>query len=239
MELSDGERLFHWPLSLHVITAGWTYTDGSAHGAIDLRATAGTPVYAAEDGTVNWVQAWDGHTRTGNQSYGNLVRIRHGDYRGKQLESYYAHLSGVLVRSGQTVTEGQLIGYSGQTGNCYGAHLHFEVRLDRTRVHPLNWLDSDFSCAGDAVRAHLGSYTSVQRPATAQQEDKPTETKKLQKLCIVGEDAEIRAKAQALSLPVETVTAQLIGPASAGDAMTLWNMAQARKAPYFASTTEV
>ena len=53
--------------------------------------------------------------------------------------------------------------YSGDTGNCYGAHLHFEVRYKNRRVHPLNWLDADFAAASTAVR--LGGYQSVARPA--------------------------------------------------------------------------
>lgn len=166
MRLSNGDVLLAWPLASHIITAGWTYNDGIAHNAIDLRAAVGTPVYAAEDGTVNWVQHWDWHTLTGDQSYGNLIRIRHSDYRGKMLETYYAHLSRICVASGQTVTEGQLIGYSGETGKCDGAHLHFEVRVSRVRYNPLNWLDSDFTCASTAVQAHLGEYTSVQATVT-------------------------------------------------------------------------
>lgn len=166
MRLKNGEVLFIWPLALHILTAGWTYNDGSAHNAIDLRAAVGTPVYASEDGTVNLTQLWDGRTLTGNQSYGNLVRIRHSDYRGKALETYYAHLSRICVASGQTVTEGQLIGYSGETGYCEGAHLHFEVRVSRVRYNPLNWLDGDFECANAAVQAHLGEYTSVQADGT-------------------------------------------------------------------------
>lgn len=58
MRKSNGDVLFCWPLEKHIITAGWTYSDGSAHHAIDLRAAACTPVYAAEDGTVNQVQSW-------------------------------------------------------------------------------------------------------------------------------------------------------------------------------------
>ena len=146
---------------------------------------------------------------------------------------------GILVRSGQTVTEGQLIGYSGQTGNCYGAHLHFEVRLNRTRVHPLNWLDGDFSCAGDAVRNHLGSYTSVQRPAATQQEDRPVENNNLQKLCVVTPTNAVIQRAKEAGLPVEIRTCALIGPASAGDAMAIWQKSEAEGCPYFASTTEV
>lgn len=163
MRLSNGEVLFSWPLSAHTITAGWFYSDGTLHRAIDMRAAVGTPVYAAEDGTVDWVQAWDGHSTSGNQSYGNVVRIHHAEYNGKKLQSLYAHLRWINVKYGQTVKEGELIGYSGNTGNSKGPHLHFEVRLNGTRYNPLNWLDSDFVVATDSVQ--LGSYTSVVRPS--------------------------------------------------------------------------
>ena len=165
MRLSNGEVLFSWPLVAHTITAGWYYSDGKLHRAIDLRAAVGTPVYAAEDGTVDWVQAWNGHSTSGDQSYGNLVRIRHADYNGGKLQTLYAHLKESKVKYGQAVKEGELIGYSGNTGNSTGPHLHFEVRLNGARCNPLNWLDDDFSCAYSTVR--LGSYTSVKRPATA------------------------------------------------------------------------
>ena len=165
MRLSNGEVLFTWPLATHTITAGWYYSDGKLHRAIDLRAAVGTPVYAAEDGTVDWVQAWNGHSTSGDQSYGNLVRIRHADYNGGKLQTLYAHLKESKVKYGQAVKEGELIGYSGNTGNSTGPHLHFEVRLNGTRCNPLNWLDDDFSVARSTVR--LGSYTSVKRPATA------------------------------------------------------------------------
>ena len=165
MRLSNGEVLFNWPLAAHTITAGWYYSDGKLHRAIDLRAAVGTPVYAAEDGTVDWVQTWDGRSTRGDQSYGNLVRIRHADYNGGKLQTLYAHLQRVTVKNGQAVREGEVIGYSGNTGNSTGPHLHFEVRLNGTRCNPLNWLDDDFSVARSTVR--LGSYTSVKRPATA------------------------------------------------------------------------
>ena len=163
MRLKTNEVLFTWPLAAHTITAGWYYSDGSLHRAIDLRAAVGTPVCAAEDGTVDWVQTWDGRSTSGNQSYGNLVRIRHADYNGGKLQTLYAHLQRVTVKNGQAVRDGEVIGYSGNTGNSTGPHLHFEVRLNGTRYNPLNWLDDDFSCAYSTVR--LGSYTSVNRPA--------------------------------------------------------------------------
>ena len=81
------------------------------------------------------------------------------------LQTRYAHLSKRLVRTGERVTEGQLIGYSGQTGSCLGAHLHFEVIWRGVRRNPLAWLDGDFACKNSDVAKHLGTYTSVARPA--------------------------------------------------------------------------
>ena len=54
MRLSNGDVLLHWPLAQHIITAGWLYNDGSLHRALDFRAAVGTPVYAAEGGTVEF-----------------------------------------------------------------------------------------------------------------------------------------------------------------------------------------
>lgn len=166
MRKTNGDVLFQWPLADHIITAGWTYNNGSAHNAIDFRAVVNTPVYAAEDGVVNQVQTWDGKTITGMQSYGNMVRIKHSNYNGSKLETRYAHLKEILVKNGQSVYEGQLIGYSGATGNCFGAHLHFEVIYHGCRVNPLNWLDDNFICATQSVTKHLGSYHSVPRESS-------------------------------------------------------------------------
>ena len=232
MRLDNGEVLLCWPLVRHIITAGWTYNDGSAHNAIDLRAAVGAPVYAAEDGTVDQRQVWDGYTTTGMQSYGNMVRLRHADYNGLALQTRYAHLSRLCVAAGDTVKEGQLIGYSGATGNVQGAHLHFEVLCGGVRYNPLNWLDADFSCASSAVQAHLGNYISVTRPASG-----PNKAK-LQRLCILGLPQDISDKARALALPVQGAKITAIGPVSNGDAMTLWMMAQGAGCEYFARYTD-
>lgn len=240
MLLSNGERLFCWPLSHHVITAGWTYSDGSAHGANDYRTNQDgsivKPVYAAESGTVDQVQAWDGHTKTGMQSYGNMVRLRHADYNSKTLQTRYAHLSSIVVKVGQAVKEGQLIGYTGETGNISGAHLHFEVILAGVRVNPLNWMDNDFTCANDTVRAHLGTYKSVERP-----EEQPAQLQ----MCSVGPVDNATAMlfwgiANSLGIGYSSQYTGLektrqvltIGPASAGDAMKIWNKAKELNAPY-------
>ena len=173
MRLSNGEVLLAWPLAQHIVTQGWFYNDGSMHRAIDLRTQIGNtstqPVYAAEDGTVDQVQDWDGHTKTGMQSYGNMVRLKHASYEGKPLQTRYAHLSRYCVKLGQQVKEGDLIGYSGTTGNVFGAHLHFEVILNGMRTNPLVWLDSDFTTANGRVFTYRAGEHAVEKPADATQ----------------------------------------------------------------------
>ena len=140
MRLSNGTVLLSWPLAQHTLTAGYYYNNGSYHGAIDMRAAVGTPVYAAEPGTVDWTQVWDGRTTTGNQSYGTALRIRHANAQGKTLQTRYAHLSSLAVAAGTNVAEGQLIGYSGQTGNVSGPHLHFEIHVNGSTVNPMDYI---------------------------------------------------------------------------------------------------
>lgn len=173
MRLSNVEVLLRWPLDIHVLTQGWYYNDGSLHQAIDLRTQIGNtstqPVYAAEDGTVDQTQDWDGHTRTGMQSYGNMVRIRHAPYKGGVLQTRYAHMSSYCVKYGQQVKEGELIGFSGTTGNVFGAHLHFEVILNGRRTNPLVCLDSDFTTASSQVFTYRAGEHAVEKPADAAQ----------------------------------------------------------------------
>lgn len=167
MRLENGTVLLLWPLELHVLTQGMYSSAGVWHGAIDMRCNQNgntqKPVYAAEAGTVNWVQTWDGKSTAGNQSYGNAVKICHEDYNGQSLETRYAHLSEYLVKNGQHVEEGQLIGYTGNTGKSSGAHLHFEVILGGTRRNPLVWLDEDFTTAWNTVYTYGSGEGPVKR----------------------------------------------------------------------------
>ena len=221
MRLQNGEVLLSWPLPRHIITAGWTYNGGQEHNAIDLRAGMNQPVYAAEDGTVEQTQLWDGVTKTGMQSYGVMCRIRHADYKGGELSTRYGHLTELCVKRGDKVKEGQLIGYSGATGNCYGAHLHFEVIYKGRRVHPLNWLDSDFTVKDAATGAHLGSYVSVARPAP-----KPARHQHVTLSCADPEDA-----AQ-LGRLLGTLKVPLQAEVSDGDAYSSMRTAQTLGAEY-------
>jgi murein DD-endopeptidase MepM/ murein hydrolase activator NlpD len=102
------------------------------HAGVDIAAGGGQPIYAAAGGRV---------MRAGrNGGYGNYTCISHGRYQGRGLSTCYAHQSRILVRPGQQVRRGQVIGRVGTTGASTGYHLHFEVRLSGTPVQPLKWL---------------------------------------------------------------------------------------------------
>ncbi|CAN5883734.1 hypothetical protein BH23ACT10_BH23ACT10_26000 [soil metagenome] len=98
------------------------------HAGIDLGAASGTPIGAAAAGTVVAAGVMGG--------YGNAVDIRHAD----GTTTRYAHQSRLLVRNGQQVAAGQIIGLVGSTGASTGPHLHFEVRTPTGPIDPRTWL---------------------------------------------------------------------------------------------------
>lgn len=102
------------------------------HTGQDFAGACGTPIKAAESGTI--VKA----TRAGG--YGKQVVMNHGMVGGKPLASSYSHLSRYAVRSGQKVSRGQVIGYVGTTGASTGCHLHFEVFVKGSRTNPAKYL---------------------------------------------------------------------------------------------------
>lgn len=120
-----------WPLP------GVTYISdhfGGARGhkGMDIAGPWGTPIVAAADGQVIEANATD----SWGYSWGYYVLIYHnGTYSTR-----YAHMSSVAVSTGQYVTAGTIIGYEGNTGNSFGAHLHFEVYENGTRVNPARFL---------------------------------------------------------------------------------------------------
>ncbi len=131
---SSSSSGFIRPVKSGSITAKMYYSSGKYHGAVDFGVSVGTPVYAAADGIVV-TSTWGG-----SDSYGYYIKIKH--YNG--LYTLYAHGSSLVVSVGQEVKQGQLIMYSGNTGNSTGPHLHFEVRVSpggySNRVNPLNYL---------------------------------------------------------------------------------------------------
>ncbi len=103
---------------------GYRDFDSSFHKGLDLAAPEGTPTYAAGAGTV-LIAGW-------SDSAGNWVVIDHGNgFVGK-----YMHHSALAVSAGQSVSKGQQIGYVGNTGNSFGAHLHFQLELNGAPVDP-------------------------------------------------------------------------------------------------------
>lgn len=125
---------FIWPLpSCRMISSSFGYRWGSLHSGIDISGNGvyGKPVIAADGGTVAEVNA-SGY----GGGYGKYIIIDHGGgYR-----TVYAHLSAVNVKAGMKVSKGQLIGKAGNSGNSYGAHLHFEVRVNGRAVNPVPYV---------------------------------------------------------------------------------------------------
>ena len=127
------------------------FNGGSAmHAGIDMAGAHGEPIYAAASGTV--LQA----ARSGG--YGNLVELSHG----KGIDTRYGHLSAILVRPGDRVTQGQLIGRMGSTGRSTGTHLHYEVRIDGQAVNPRRFLEaSSYVLAAQASGMEAGNVGPV------------------------------------------------------------------------------
>lgn len=119
---------FVWPTDTRYISCGWYCYGG--HTAIDLAQRGNPPIYAAMGGVIETAASgWNG-------GYGNYIIINHGN----GYKTVYAHLSSINAFAGQYVSQGQVIGRMGNTGNSTGDHLHFEVRLNGGFVHPLSVL---------------------------------------------------------------------------------------------------
>lgn len=127
-EGSGGSGDYFWPVDGGRISA--YQGDGRGHKGIDIAAPYGTPIYAAESGTVTEANGgWNG-------GYGNCIRIQHADGN----VTLYGHQSSLAVEYGDYVVKGQLIGYVGSTGDSTGNHLHFEVRSYGTYSNPLDYV---------------------------------------------------------------------------------------------------
>jgi murein DD-endopeptidase MepM/ murein hydrolase activator NlpD len=118
-----------WPVDGPVVS-GFGMRWGRMHEGIDIAVPAGTPIRAADAGSVVLVQS-----ESGSGGYGNFSCLDHGG----GLQTCYAHQSSFAVTSG-SVSQGDVIGYVGCTGHCFGDHLHFEVRVNGAPTDPLGYL---------------------------------------------------------------------------------------------------
>lgn len=139
---SDGSYVWPTP-GFYYLTSEWNEDRGSYnHGAIDIAGGGiwGTPVIAAQSGTVTFVSDYCTHDYGKYWScgcgggYGNYVMIDHGN----GYSTLYGHLSDVTVWQGQNVSQGETIGHVGSTGESTGPHLHFETRLWGVKYNPMS-----------------------------------------------------------------------------------------------------
>jgi murein DD-endopeptidase MepM/ murein hydrolase activator NlpD len=123
-----GDSVFGWPTTSQWIS-GYNYIPG-VHEAIDIGGVIGASIYASDDGVVVY-SGWN------DWGYGYVIVVDHGN----GWQTLYAHLSSINAGCGQSVSQGQVIGAMGCTGNCTGPHLHFEMRNEVWgRVNPLSIL---------------------------------------------------------------------------------------------------
>ncbi len=101
---------------------------GRSHHGLDYTGNIGDAIYAADGGEVIFA-GWD------NSGYGNMVKIKHND----GYETFYAHMNEVKVKTGQKVSQNDIIGTLGNTGRSTGPHLHFEIRKDGVAYDPLKY----------------------------------------------------------------------------------------------------
>ena len=123
----QGTGQLGWPVNGPVVSPfGMRW--GRLHAGIDIAVPSGTPIHAADGGRVI-LMGWVG-------GYGNYTCVQHTS----SLSSCYAHQSSFATSNGASVSRGQVIGYIGCTGHCFGDHLHFETRVNGSPVDPMGYL---------------------------------------------------------------------------------------------------
>jgi len=131
LPIRQGSGSMNWPVNGPITGSFGEQRPGHLHAGIDIAAGSGTPIHAADGGRVVLMQG------TGaSGGYGNFTCVQHTG----TLSSCYAHQSRFGTSTGASVSKGQVIGYVGNTGHSFGAHLHFEVRVSGSPVNPLGYL---------------------------------------------------------------------------------------------------
>jgi murein DD-endopeptidase MepM/ murein hydrolase activator NlpD len=125
--IKHGSGQLIWPVNGPVVS-GFGMRWGRLHAGVDIAVPSGTPIHAADGGRVV-LMGWVG-------GYGNYTCIQHTG----SLSTCYAHQSSFATSNGASVSQGQVIGYVGCTGHCFGDHLHFETRINGSPVDPMGYL---------------------------------------------------------------------------------------------------
>lgn len=131
-DAANSSATLGWPTDGGYVSSHLGPRWGKMHNGIDIARTdrsTSPPIYAAESGTIEVATFNEG-------GYGNMVIINHGN----GLQTHYAHMSSLNVKSGESVKRGEQIGVMGATGNSTGIHLHFEVHVNGAVKNPLTFL---------------------------------------------------------------------------------------------------
>ena len=127
---NNKQLAFDWPVDDARLTQRFLpHKKRRPHWGIDLASNRGSKILASHYGTVVYVGS-------SFKGYGKLVIVE----AGPKWATFYSHLDKILVREGELVKPGDVIGHMGRTGRATGVHLHFEVRTNRMPVDPLNYL---------------------------------------------------------------------------------------------------
>ena len=146
----------YYPPICGVVTSNFGWRDNRMHKGMDIDLKRGDQVHAAFGGMVRIARY--------NGGYGNVVIIRH--YNG--LETVYAHLSKIKVKTGDVVSSGQILGLGGATGRATGSHLHFEVRFKGHAINPANFISfTENKIFNDTLIIRKSKYGVAAFPANA------------------------------------------------------------------------
>jgi hypothetical protein len=151
--LDEDDNDFKMPFN-GVVTSRYGYRSGRYHNGIDIDLETGDTVKAAWSGKVRYSKYNEG-------GFGNLVIIRHNN----GLESFYAHLSKLLVVPNQNIQAGDILGLGGNTGHSRGSHLHFEVRFYDAPINPEEVIDfANNRCRSENLFLHKGIFRPGAKP---------------------------------------------------------------------------
>ena len=131
LPIRRGNGSMIWPVNGPVTGVFGEARPGHMHAGLDIAAGEGTPIHAADSGRVVLIQ---GIGQSGG--YGNFTCVQHT----RSMSTCYAHQSRIGTSVGASVSQGQVIGAVGNTGHSFGAHLHFEVRINGAPVNPMGYL---------------------------------------------------------------------------------------------------
>jgi LysM repeat protein len=151
--LDDDDKDFRMPFD-GLVTSRYGYRGGRYHNGIDIDLETGDTVKAAWSGKVRYSKFNEG-------GFGNLVIVRHNN----GLETFYAHLSKLLVVPNQNVKAGDPLGLGGNTGHSRGSHLHFEVRFYDAPINPEEVIDfANNRCKGENLFIHKSIFRPGAKP---------------------------------------------------------------------------